>query len=108
MSVRTVLSAHNFDAATEFAPDPSVSRCNTTPATDTSVAALIDVEPVAADTITTEHDPVEPTVEQLAGPTNAADAPPLFVSENTITVPAGALTNPAPAPAFTFTCPVNV
>ena len=80
-----------------------VARVSTTPPTLTVVDAWIAVEPPVGDEITTVHDPVEPAVVQLDGPTNVADAPIEFVSEKVITVPAGAFTKPAPSPAFTFT-----
>jgi hypothetical protein len=102
MSVRTVSSAHNFDASTlspSFASP--VERVNDTPPTLTVVDAFTVVVPTVDDLITTEHEPVAPTVVQLLAPTNAADAPPEFVNANEITVPTGALTNPVPG--FTFT-----
>src|SRR5262249_16273739 len=76
------------------------------PPTVTVVVALIVVEPVVGELITTVHEPVPPDVVQLEGPTKAAPAPPEFVSVNVITVPSGALTKPEPE--LTFTCPVSV
>jgi hypothetical protein len=70
------------------------------------VLALIVVVPVLDELITTVHEPVPPDVKQLLAPTNAAVAPPEFVSEKLIVVPFGAFTKPEPS--FTFTWPVNV
>jgi hypothetical protein len=86
-----------------------VARVSETPPTLTVVVAWIVVVPVVGELITTVHEPgATPFVVQLLGPTNVADAPPAFDSENVITVPAGAFTYPAPSPALTFTCPVSV
>ena len=93
MSVRAVASAHNFEASALSPNFPSpVDRNNDTPPTTTVVEAFTDVVPVVEELITTVHEPVTPTVVQLLGPTNAAEAPPEFVNANEITVPAGALT----------------
>src|SRR5205814_1730210 len=66
----------------------------------------IVVVPVVVDEITAVQDPVPPAVVHVVGPTNAAVAPPAFVSENVITVPSGAFTKPAPA--LMLTCAVSV
>jgi len=106
MSVRADASAHNF-AASALSPNfaSPVARVNDTPPTTTVVDAFTDDVPVVDELITTEHEPPLATVH-VAGPTKLADAPPEFANANETTVPAGALTNPAPA--FTFTCAVNV
>ena len=106
MSVRAVASAHSFVAGPEFVPVASVSRCSASVLTVTSVAALMVVVPVAVDVMTAVQDPVPPAVVQLLAPTNAAVAPPAFVSEKLIMVPFGALTKPAPA--LMLTCAVSV
>ena len=95
-----------FCASALFAPTPFVARVKETPFTLTVVVAWIVVVPAVGELITTVQEPVAPTVAQFAGPTNVAVAPPAFVNENEMTVPAGAFTKPVPS--FTFTCPVNV
>jgi hypothetical protein len=72
------------------------------------VDALMDVDPVVGELITTVQEPVPPAVVQVLGPTNVDVAPFEFVTEKLMTVPSGAFTKPAPEPSFTFTCPVRV
>src|SRR3954468_20039324 len=109
MSVRTVSLAQVLFASAESPTFPSpVARVSGTPPTVTVVVAFTVVVPVVEELITTEHEPRPFATEQLLGPTNAAVAPPEFVSENEIDVPFGAFTNPPPAPKFTFTWPTSV
>src|SRR5215468_4329130 len=96
---------HSLFAFPLFKPVPSVSRCNCTPLTVTSVAACTTVVPAELDVICTVHDPVAAIVWHVfTPPTN--DPGPLTI-ENVINVPAGALLNVTPSGA-TFTCPVRV
>src|SRR5262245_44218348 len=107
ISVATVSSAQVFVASPLSPTLPSpVERVSAVPPTVTVVVARTVVVPVVDDVITTEHEPKPPEVVQLLGPTNAAVAPPEFVSVKLIVVPLGAFANPAPA--STFTCPVRV
>jgi hypothetical protein len=63
MSVRTVLSAHNF-VASALSPvfASPVARLNATPPTVTVVEARATDVPGVEETIVTEHDPVPPLV----------------------------------------------
>src|SRR5215471_19935667 len=98
---------HSF-VASELSPRRAspVDRVSGTPLTVTVVEAWIVVVPAVGELIVTVHEPVVPTVVQLDGPTKVAVAPPAFVSENVINVPAGALLNVVPSGA-TLTCPVR-
>src|SRR5262245_46609368 len=100
-------STQFFAASPLFGATPSAWTCSVTPDTTGSDAAWIDVVPGVGELITTVHEPVAPTVEQLAGPTKAAVAPFAFVSVKLITVPAGAFVKFTPS-IETFTCPVSV
>src|SRR5262249_10619429 len=83
-----------------------VARVKATLPTVTVVVAWMVVVPPVGELITTVQDPLPPDVVQLDGPTNVAEAPFEFVTENVITVPSGAFAKPPPA--FTFTVPVSV
>ena len=110
IEIRAFTHAFCASGLSPASPSP-VARVNETPATDTVVVALMSVVPVVGELITTvqEPDPAAPApgVVQVDGPTNVAEAPFEFVSENMITVPSGAFVKP-PEPSFTFTCPVRV
>jgi hypothetical protein len=108
MFVPTVASAQVFEASAPSPVFPSpVERLSAVPPTVTVVLARTFVVPAVDDLITTVHEPEPPEVAQPLGPTNAAVAPPEFVSVKLITVPSGAFAK-VPEPASTFTCPVTV
>src|SRR5262249_18454533 len=92
-------------ALPEFGATPSVSRCNVTPATVTSVVACTTVAPTEDDVICTVQEPVPPEVVQLFTPPTKLPGPETI--EKLITVPFGAFEKVTPSCA-TFTCPVSV
>ena len=67
------------------------------------LARLTGVDVTTGELMTTVQEPVPPEVVQLDEPTNVAEAPFEFVSENEIIVPSGAFVGPAPLPVSTST-----